>query len=86
MSLDKLTDELIDTLEKFNKIDLNKEARDYWVKQYSRAREYFGTKEIHCIDCASYCVANRYLAQYYDSIMANKEAENGQRYLEFSHN
>jgi hypothetical protein len=83
MNLDELTDDLITTLTKFERLNMNKEAREYWTRSYQESREYFKTKNVHCIDCNSYEVANRKLNHFYN-IVEQRGVENGQKYMEFS--
>lgn len=68
MTLDTLTNDLIQTLEKFDKLGLNEKARDYWTKSYVSARVIRGTLNVHCIDSFAYDVANKRLEHYYNII------------------
>jgi len=83
MNLDELTDDLITTLTKFESLNMNKEAREYWTRSYQEGREHFKTKNVHCVDCNAYEAANRKLSNYYNTIQ-KRGTEDGQAYMELS--
>ncbi|MFW6130934.1 MAG: hypothetical protein ACOC56_07095 [Atribacterota bacterium] len=67
-TIDQLTNEHIEILNKFDEVDLNDFARSYWVKQYHNVRIQNNTLKEHCIDKRAYNFANESLKMMYNTL------------------
>ena len=67
-TIDQLTTEDIEILNKFDKEKLNDFARSYWLQQYHNARIRNQTLYIHEICPISYHYANKSLEMMYETL------------------